>query len=745
MGLIQRIFGAGSASVPAQDFEPKRLLPPIVHDGAPPTDMKSSLALLPQGAYGPNYTFFSPDGGRTMFDISDGPTAIAFVAYWYVAMRWRAQKIAEPPLMVVAEDQTDGSDEWIDDHELNPLLEEPSPDYDMGELLECTSMYLDNTGAALWVKDFDNVGRVARLTPFSRNEFEPVRSDDRLYARFKVQTADGPREFDAEQCVFFRDAVGSTAWGRGRSRLDVAMSWLKLSARAQQTIYDLLNNSVWPSLAISPSSDWDPDPDMYKEYKQDVQAYAKAGNKGKPFIALGGATLTRLQADIKNLVPDEILGRVESIVAAVSGVPAIVLQFQIGMENSPWSQMEEARRMAYDDCITPAWRKLERTMTRQLLRLVDDDATHFMKFDNSEVAALQQNQLEQVQIATMMGRAASLNERRFVMGLEPVDPADDPDGNADKIPELTQPSLADLLAGSGGGGTTTGGTSDNENDTEETDQPDERKALIQQLSVIIKVSPARIEQKLRASALQDEFRAEAVPLYTTRAAQQLKHDADRIAEIVRHMLLDPSEAKSIQSKSRGKDQAMKAVNRYLSEDGRKGWTRAIQPLNETSVARSGAVVASDLNLNFSLLHGNLLTYARKQTGKMITDVNRTTQSLVSDIIQGGIDAQKSSSQIARLIQEATGFTRSRAELIARTETTKAFNGAPTEALSVLSQSSDRSFTKTWSGVLDDRERDEHVAMEGETVSIDSTFSNGLQYPSEPNCRCTLLYAETTEE
>jgi SPP1 gp7 family putative phage head morphogenesis protein len=358
------------------------------------------------------------------------------------------------------------------------------------------------------------------------------------------------------------------------------------------------------------------------------------------------------------------------------------------------------------------------------------------------VSSLQTDQLAQVQIATLMGRAASLNERRSVMGLEPVDKKDDPDGKADEIPELVQPSMAELLAGSGGANDNT--EKDPTKAPPKEEDPEEEtptKKIARLMGVTVRV----LERKIQAAALQDAFRDEAVPLYVVHSERRLRADADRIVEIVMHSLLDEREAKAIQTKSRGKDKVMSAVTRYLNEDGRKGWTRALQPLNETSALRSGAAVASDMNLNFSLLHGNLLTYARKQTGKMITDVNKTTQSLVSDIIQGGIDANKSTKEIARVISEATGFSSSRANLIARTETTKVFSGAPTESLSILAQTGRRSFTKTWSGVLDDKERDEHLEMEGETVDIDAEFSNGLQYPSEPNCRCSLLYAETTEE
>lgn len=51
--------------------------------------------------------------------------------------------------------------------------------------------------------------------------------------------------------------------------------------------------------------------------------------------------------------------------------------------------------------------------------------------------------------------------------------------------------------------------------------------------------------------------------------------------------------------------------------------------------------------------------------------------------------------------------------------------------------------KTWIGVMDDRERPEHVAMEKETVPFDMPYSNGEMIPGEStwNCRCVSQYSQ----
>lgn len=52
--------------------------------------------------------------------------------------------------------------------------------------------------------------------------------------------------------------------------------------------------------------------------------------------------------------------------------------------------------------------------------------------------------------------------------------------------------------------------------------------------------------------------------------------------------------------------------------------------------------------------------------------------------------------------------------------------------------------KTWVGVMDSRERPEHVAMEGETVPWDGQFSNGETIPGQStySCRCVPRYTQS---
>ncbi|EYB67406.1 hypothetical protein DEIPH_ctg041orf0001 [Deinococcus phoenicis] len=74
-----------------------------------------------------------------------------------------------------------------------------------------------------------------------------------------------------------------------------------------------------------------------------------------------------------------------------------------------------------------------------------------------------------------------------------------------------------------------------------------------------------------------------------------------------------------------------------------------------------------------------------------------------------------------------------------TEVAAAFSAAHQQSAEQLAAEFEVEMVKTWHTRIDGRERDEHRAMDGETVPIDEPFSNGLMQPGEPNCRCVVTY------
>src|SRR5690606_2332234 len=130
---------------------------------------------------------------------------------------------------------------------------------------------------------------------------------------------------------------------------------------------------------------------------------------------------TVVSFSLRDLMPGDVLDRVEATVAAAFRIPPVVLGFLVGLKNSPWSQMAEARRMTYEDTIEPMWRRDEKTLTRQWLRLVDPNPRRMIRFDTSKIRALQLDRAKMAEIAEKTRDVGTVNERRALLGWEPLE------------------------------------------------------------------------------------------------------------------------------------------------------------------------------------------------------------------------------------------------------------------------------------------------------------------------------------
>lgn len=683
------------------------------HGAKGPGPGGSGVSIIP----GVNFAGFTDDNGIQVFHSILGgasshaervsaATAYIAAAYAFAAMRYRAARVAEPPVIVVQEDAKTGDETWIPNHPLADLLEMPSPDYDMGELLFRTQVAVDQGGQALWVIDADQLGRAGRLSLFSASEFEVRSSRDLLRATFQVQTATGPRTFDPSRVILFQEP-DPNQWLQGLPRLEVYLGWLNLAQQTRKTVEDLLQNSVWPSVILQPDPAWNPGKEEFDEYKAAAESYSTPGRRGKPLTMLGGGNATVVSARIRDLLPSDILNRVESVASVVFGVPAIVLQFQVGMENSPWSQMAEARRMCYEDTIEPLWREFEKRLTRQLLRPIDTNRRRLIRFDTSKVRALMPDRERATTMAVAWSRIASLNERRALVGLEPVeDPA------ANEIPELRPPEPSPF-------GSSLFGTGDPERASGPTPAT---KARRRNLFAALR----------RDQADRTEFDWQIL------AQRHLENDRAEVVKLAeQHLGQEKADSPSPNQRRR----FIEAVSAYLKGASADAWRKAIEARTLADAGNAAAVLTADLGFRFDLVRPNIAEYAKREAAWLVTQITDTTRTLIADVVAKGVEDGLGARAIASKLASATAFSRDRALLVARTEATRVNNGAPVEALQAVTRETGTEFVKTWTTAGDDRVRDEHVAMEGETVGVDEKFSNGLAFPSEPNCRCILTFSE----
>ena len=133
---------------------------------------------------------------------------------------------------------------------------------------------------------------------------------------------------------------------------------------------------------------------------------------------------------------------------------------------------------------------------------------------------------------------------------------------------------------------------------------------------------------------------------------------------------------------------------------------------------------------------------RIAAGKDIAWQRGHIQSVMTQSILQGESIPHIAQRIARTMGESNRKSTVR---YARTATTGAENAGRVDAYK-RAEDMGIELEQEWLATLDSRTRDSHRDMDGESVKVGETFSNGCRYPGDPrgpaaeiwNCRCTLV-------
>lgn len=641
----------------------------------------------------------------------DRETAFASALYINAAVQYRARNVSEPPLGVMR--RTEEGWEPEPTHPVSELLADPSLDYDTGETLWLTMASLDTYARCVWVKDMDRVGRLATLMPFMGDEARVKVAGERLYGVYEILVGGGRWvERQPEEVVDFR-YLSPHSRHAAPSPTDVALSWLNVGEATRSHVRQTMANGMFPSAIISPHHEWHPSADEFAMFEGKLNQYhAGPANAGKPFVMLGGGTVSRAAFNLREMVPSETLARVEANVAAAFGVAPVILGYLVGLENSPWSQMAEARRQTIEDTIVPLWRMIEKALTRQLLRPLDPDPDLAVRFDTSGVVALQADRSKLIADAAA-ATFWTLDQRLVHSGQEPIG------GEAGEWIEAMAPAPSAAV-----------GPEEDKADRD-TEYSIWRVMVGRRAATWLRTARKLLADDASAYARATssaEFRA--VWAEATKALDVGSLGSDTLRDALREIAaLDAKNSDGLA------ELLMAATERSVA------WVEAFEALAEETAKEAARDAVSRSAAAFDLVDESAVRFARRHAASAVGGITKTTRATLAAVIADAIERGDSLADLAKSITEATGFGPERAKLIAGTEVTAITNGAARQAMSDF-QASDPEATveKSWLSARDDRVRPAHVDLDdGSWQPVDEPFSNGLMEPGEPNCRCTALY------
>lgn len=166
-----------------------------------------------------------------------------------------------------------------------------------------------------------------------------------------------------------------------------------------------------------------------------------------------------------------------------------------------------------------------------------------------------------------------------------------------------------------------------------------------------------------------------------------------------------------------------------AEDMALAYAKMLSDFNRKQVEQSVTrMTGFDLFWEEPWLAGQMKGFAQ-ENADLITKMDESTKLEISSMVFRAVSNGDRWETLAQDIQDRFEVGESRADLIGRDQTNK-FNGK----LNKLRQSELGITHYIWQGVMDERERDEHVDREGKEYAWNEPPADGN--PGEPiNCRC----------
>ena len=358
------------------------------------------------------------------------------------AVRWVGNTLPEARLIVTKPGKS-GKQEEIPNHGLVRLFMRPNDYYSGSTLLKCFALSWIVDGNVFFLKVRNNAGKVVALHYLPHWLVEPRWTPDGSeFISYYVYKVDGREQrFEATEIVHISDGM-DVLTRRGMSPLRSVLRELFSDNEAANFSSALLLNSGIPPYIITSKDGVDIDADGLKEA---IKRQTTGDNRGDPIVASGGIEVKQLSFDPQSLDLKQLRRLPEERVAAVLGIPGIVLGFGSSLDRSTYSNYQQGKEAAYESYIIPLLRHIEDELTHQLLEDFETDQTAVVSHDLSQVRVLQddQNELYKRLDTGVRGGWIKRSEARQQVGLE-VNAEDDV--YLDQQPAVSEPAPATAKA-----------------------------------------------------------------------------------------------------------------------------------------------------------------------------------------------------------------------------------------------------------------------------------------------------------
>lgn len=306
------------------------------------------------------------------------------------AVNWMGTVLPEAPIQVKKR-KSPKVWEPLPDHPLVALINRPNPYYSGRLLWKSFAYSWIVSGNVYFLKKRNQRGVVIELWYEPHDNVRIVLTQDgsELFSHYEFWRNNRWNRIEKEDVVHFRYGSDQKCPWYGLSPVaSVLREIFTDNERARYAALILKNGGVVPYLlSLDPKASA---VGINKaELKEEWMARTRGDNVGKPIVLDSPIRVDKLGLSPANMLVDEASKIPEERIAAVIGIPAIVLGFGAGLARSTFANYAEAREAAYESFVIPNQGIIADELQVQLLPEFGDSGGLQVGHDLSMVRVLQ--------------------------------------------------------------------------------------------------------------------------------------------------------------------------------------------------------------------------------------------------------------------------------------------------------------------------------------------------------------------
>lgn len=288
--------------------------------------------------------------------------------------------------------------EWLMDHPMQGLLDQPNPDMD-AEVFWYWVQWAKHCDGNAYVRKLrsgdPNTGNVVQLWPISPRLIEPKteKGSGQFISFYRYHYDPGHYEdIPPHNMIHFRLGLNDADMRLGLSPFKRLVMEVATDQEATRFSDALLKNYGVPGLVVTVPSGTDYDAEKAAALKERIGAAFGNQNRGNVGVLSNGATMSQFGFNPVDMDLKALHRLPEERIAAVLNVPAILAGLGAGLDRATYNNVREAGEIFTERKLIPMWRADAGTLNLHLRNDFTSDKRVRIEFDISDVRALQEDE-----------------------------------------------------------------------------------------------------------------------------------------------------------------------------------------------------------------------------------------------------------------------------------------------------------------------------------------------------------------